>query len=61
MYILAGSVYAENSTSLAQVAESLVISPRTVNAHLRSTYSKLGLTEAEIATLRALGDVEGEA
>ena len=28
----------------AQVAERLVISPRTVNAHLRSIYSKLGVT-----------------
>jgi DNA-binding CsgD family transcriptional regulator len=28
----------------AQVAERLIISPRTVNAHLRSIYSKLGVT-----------------
>jgi DNA-binding CsgD family transcriptional regulator/tetratricopeptide (TPR) repeat protein len=28
----------------SQVAEQLVISPRTVNAHLRSIYSKLGVT-----------------
>jgi predicted ATPase/DNA-binding CsgD family transcriptional regulator len=38
----------------AQVAESLVISPRTVNAHLRSIYSKLGITSRHAATLFAL-------
>ena len=34
----------------AQVADALVISPRTVNAHLRSIYSKLGLTSRHAAT-----------
>ncbi len=38
----------------AQVAELLVISPRTVNAHLRSIYSKLGITSRHAATLFAL-------
>ena len=37
-----------------QVAELLVISPRTVNAHLRSIYSKLGITSRHAATLFAL-------
>ncbi len=34
----------------AQVAEALVISPRTVNAHLRSIYSKLKITSRTAAT-----------
>jgi predicted ATPase/DNA-binding CsgD family transcriptional regulator len=38
----------------AQVAEVLVISPRTVNAHLRSIYSKLGITSRNAATHFAL-------
>ena len=38
----------------AQVGESLVISPRTVNAHLRSIYSKLNITSRHAATLFAL-------
>jgi DNA-binding CsgD family transcriptional regulator len=38
----------------AQVAELLVISPRTVNAHLRSIYSKLGITSRHALTLFAL-------
>ncbi len=37
-----------------QVADLLVISPRTVNAHLRSIYSKLGITSRHAATLFAL-------
>jgi DNA-binding CsgD family transcriptional regulator len=37
-----------------QVAEILVISPRTVNAHLRSIYSKLGIASRHAATLFAL-------
>jgi DNA-binding NarL/FixJ family response regulator len=35
----------------AQVAEALIISPRTVNAHLRTIYSKLGITSRHAATL----------
>ncbi|MFL5656303.1 MAG: LuxR C-terminal-related transcriptional regulator [Ktedonobacteraceae bacterium] len=38
----------------AQVAEFLVISPRTVNAHLRSIYSKLNISSRHAATLFAL-------
>ena len=38
----------------AQVAAILVISPRTVNAHLRSIYSKLRITSRHAATLFAL-------
>ena len=38
----------------AQVAQTLVISPRTVNAHLRSIYSKLNITSRYGATLFAL-------
>jgi DNA-binding CsgD family transcriptional regulator len=34
----------------AQVAEQLVISPRTVNGHLRSIYSKIGVTSRSAAT-----------
>ena len=38
----------------AQVADALVISPRTVNAHLRSIYNKLGITSRHAATLFAI-------
>jgi DNA-binding NarL/FixJ family response regulator len=38
----------------ARIAEVLVISPRTVNAHLRSIYSKLDITSRHAATLFAL-------
>jgi DNA-binding NarL/FixJ family response regulator len=38
----------------AQVADDQGISPRTVNAHLRSIYSKLGITSRHAATLFAL-------
>jgi DNA-binding NarL/FixJ family response regulator len=38
----------------AQVADVLVISPRTVNAHLRSIYSKLGLPSRYAVTHYAL-------
>jgi DNA-binding NarL/FixJ family response regulator len=34
----------------AQIAQALVISPRTVNAHLRSIYSKLNITSRNAAT-----------
>jgi len=38
----------------AQVAHILVVSPRTVNARLRTIYSKLGITSRHAATLFAL-------
>ena len=38
----------------AQVAEALVISPRTVNAHLRSIYTKLNVASRHAATHYAL-------
>ena len=38
----------------AQIAESLVISPRTVNAHLRSIYAKLNVSSRNAATYFAL-------
>jgi DNA-binding NarL/FixJ family response regulator len=38
----------------AQIAEVLVISPRTVNAHLRSIYTKLDITSRNAATYFAL-------
>ncbi len=38
----------------AQIAEALVISPRTVNAHLRSIYRKLGIPSRTAATRYAL-------
>jgi DNA-binding NarL/FixJ family response regulator len=38
----------------AQVADHLVISPRTVNGHLRSIYSKLAVTSRSAATRYAL-------
>ena len=38
----------------AQVAEQLVISPRTVNWHLTSIYSKIGVSSRSAATRYAL-------
>ena len=38
----------------AQIAEALVISPRTVNAHLRSIYAKLNISSRNAATYFAL-------
>jgi len=38
----------------ARIAEILVNSPRTVNAHLRSIYRKLDITSRHAATLFAL-------
>jgi DNA-binding CsgD family transcriptional regulator len=38
----------------AQVAEKLVVSPRTVNAHLSSIYSKLGISSRTAATRFAI-------
>ena len=38
----------------AQVAEQLVISPRTVNWHLTSIYSKLGVSSRAAATRYAI-------
>jgi DNA-binding CsgD family transcriptional regulator len=38
----------------AQVAEALIISPRTVNAHLRSIYAKLNISSRNAATHFAL-------
>ena len=38
----------------AQVAEQLVISPRTVNIHLKSIYGKIQVTSRSAATRYAL-------
>jgi DNA-binding NarL/FixJ family response regulator len=38
----------------AQVAEQLVISPRTVNFHLTSIYNKLGVSSRSAATRYAI-------
>ncbi len=38
----------------AQVAEAMLISPRTVNAHLRSIYNKLDIPSRNAATYFAL-------
>jgi DNA-binding CsgD family transcriptional regulator len=38
----------------AQIAEKLIISPRTVHAHVRSIYSKLGVTSRSAATRYAI-------
>jgi DNA-binding NarL/FixJ family response regulator len=39
----------------AQIAEQLVISPRTVNTHLTSIYSKLQVSSRSGATRYAIG------
>jgi DNA-binding CsgD family transcriptional regulator len=38
----------------AQMAERLVISPRTINSHLTSIYSKIGVTSRSAATRYAI-------
>ena len=38
----------------AQVAERLIVSPRTVNWHLTSIYSKLGVSSRSAATRYAI-------
>lgn len=38
----------------AQIAEKLIISPRTADAHLRSIYGKLGVTSRHAATRYAI-------
>jgi DNA-binding CsgD family transcriptional regulator len=38
----------------AQIAETLVISPRTVNTHLTSIYNKIGVSSRSEATRYAL-------
>ena len=38
----------------AQIAEQLVLSPLTVNTHVRSIYSKLGVTSRSAATRWAM-------
>jgi DNA-binding NarL/FixJ family response regulator len=40
--------------SNAQMAEQLIISPRTVHAHVRSIYSKLAITSRAAATRYAI-------
>jgi DNA-binding NarL/FixJ family response regulator len=40
--------------SNTQMAERLIISPRTIHAHIRSIYSKLGLTSRVAATRYAI-------
>jgi ATP/maltotriose-dependent transcriptional regulator MalT len=40
--------------SNAQMAEQLIISPRTIHAHVRSIYSKLGVTSRAAATRSAI-------
>ena len=44
----------EGGLTDVQVAEKLVISPRTVHAHISSIYSKLGVTSRSAATRYAI-------
>ena len=37
-----------------QIADKLILSPRTVHAHISSIYSKLGVTSRSVATRYAL-------
>jgi DNA-binding NarL/FixJ family response regulator len=48
LYLLAGGL-----TDI-QIAEKLVLSPRTVHAHISSIYSKLGVTSRSAATRYAM-------
>jgi DNA-binding NarL/FixJ family response regulator len=48
LHLLAGGL------TNAQIAEKLIISPRTVHAHVRSIYSKLGVTSRCAATRYAI-------
>jgi DNA-binding NarL/FixJ family response regulator len=48
LYLLAGGL-----TDI-QIAEKLVLSPRTVHAHISSIYSKLGVTSRSTATRYAM-------
>lgn len=46
--------YVAHGMTDAQVAEHLIISPRTVHSHLNSIYSKLGITSRSAATRYAI-------
>jgi DNA-binding NarL/FixJ family response regulator len=48
LYLLAGGL-----TDI-QIAEKLILSPRTVHAHISSIYSKLGVTSRSTATRYAI-------
>jgi DNA-binding CsgD family transcriptional regulator len=48
LHLLAGGL------TNAQIAEKLIVSPRTVHAHVRSIYSKLGVTSRSAATRYAI-------
>ncbi len=38
----------------ARIAETLILSPRTINTHLRSIYAKLGVSSRSAATRFAI-------